>query len=218
MARVRFSVSVEGAEWAVTISAATAAAIQAIHDRSEAEGQAEALAASRLVEEDAPPAHSLDFTDFFLECAPRVHRWIARRCGSDRTVAEDLVQEVFFQAFRKWETVQHYGNPHGWVFMVAWQVVRRYRRRLRETADLPDLQDHRIGDAESLIDFDRSLLQLTAAQRKVAVLVLALEYTPAEAAQVLGLNESTVRSHLHRARLQIKKQRLIDGSDGEENR
>ena len=172
----------------------------------------------RLVEEDAPPAHSLDFEDFFLECAPRVHRWIARRCGSDRTVAEDLVQEVFLQAFRNWETVQHYGNPHGWVFMVARQVVLRYRRRLREMAELPDLQDNRIGDAESLIDFDRSLRQLTAVQRKVAVLVLALEYTPAEAAQVLGLNESTVRSHLRRARLQIKKQHLIDRPDEEENR
>jgi RNA polymerase sigma-70 factor, ECF subfamily len=180
--------------------------------------QNEALAASRLVEEETPPARSLDFEDFFLECAPRVHRWIVQRCGSDQTVAEDLVQEVFLQAFRRWEAVRHYGNPHAWVFMVARQVVQRYRRRLREAAELSDPQDRRIGDAESLIDFERALRQLTAVRRKVAVLVLALEYTPAEAAQVLGLNESTARSHLHRARLQIMKQHLIDGPDREENR
>lgn len=83
---------------------------------------------------------------------------------------------------------------------------------------MPDLQDRQIGDADSLIDFDRALQQLTTVQRKVAVLVLALEYTPAEAAQVLGLNESTVRSHLHRTRLQIKKQHLIDEPGEEENR
>ena len=158
----------------------------------------------------------LEFSDFFLECAPRVHRWIARRCGRDKTMAEDLVQEVFLQAFRRWETVRHYGNPHGWVFMVARQVIWRYQHRVKETAELPDLQDHRIGDAESLIDFSRALQQLTAVQQKVAVLVLALEYTPAETAQVLGLNESTVRSHLHRARLQIKKLHLIDGPDEEQ--
>jgi DNA-directed RNA polymerase specialized sigma24 family protein len=55
-------------------------------------------------------------------------------------------------------------------------------------------------------------------QRKVAVLVLRLQYTPQKAAGLLGLNEATARSHLRRARLQIMKQHLIDGPENKEDR
>lgn len=157
-----------------------------------------------------------DFKDFFDECAPRVHRWFARRCGPDRTVADDLVQEVFLQAFRNWDRLQYYNNRHAWIFLVARRMLWRYQRTAaRLTADLPELQDPQVGDVESRIDIGRALSELTGVQQKVAILVLALEYTPAEAAQLLELNESTTRSHLRRARLKLKRH-LADGLENKE--
>ena len=43
---------------------------------------------------------------------------------------------------------------------------------------LTELPNPRISDLEGLIDFGRALEELPAMQRKVAILVLALEYTP----------------------------------------
>lgn len=119
----------------------------------------------------------LEFKVFFEECAPRVHRWITGRC--DRDLADDLVQEVFLQALRRWEKLQYYDNPHAWVFLVARQMLWRYQRRVSEQAvELTEFRDLRIGDVDGLIDFGHALEELPAMQRKVAILVLALEYTP----------------------------------------
>ncbi len=172
----------------------------------------ESRAIRELVELGAPRAEPLDFTEFFTEFAPRLHRWIARRCSGDRTTAEDLVQEVFTQAWKDWDKVGRYENPHAWVFLVARQLVQRYQRSLKKSAaiELPELHDNRTGGTDSLVDFTRALPQLPLDQRKAAFLVFVLEYTPAEAAQVLGLNGSTLRSHLRRARLQIARDHLLD--------
>ena len=159
----------------------------------------------------------LDFEDFFKECAPRVHRWLARRCGSDDIVADGLVAEVFLQAHRKWDRLQYYKNPHAWVFLVAHQMLWRYQRSAakQQPVELPELHDHRLGDIESMLDFDRALAELSGVQQKVAILVLVLEYSPAEAAELLDLNENTTRSHLRRARRKIK-QRLADDLENKE--
>ena len=158
----------------------------------------------------------LDFEGFFKECAPRVHRWLVRRCGDD-TMAEDLVAEVFLQAHRKWDRLQYYKNPHAWVFLVAQRMLRKYQRSAarQQTTELPELHDHRVGDVESVLDFDRALAELSGIQQKVAILVLVLEYSPAEAAKLLDLKESTTRSHLLRARRKIK-QGLADNRETEE--
>ena len=93
-------------------------------------------------------------------------------------------------------------------------MLQRHQRRVCEqAAELTELRDPRIGDVESLIDFGRALEKLTTTQQKVAVLVMALEYTPAEAARLLELNESTTRSHLRRARIEMRKRHLIDGPE-----
>lgn len=176
-----------------------------------------AMPPSKLVEVGRPHVDPLDFTRFFSECAPRLHRWIARRCGGDKTVAEDLVQEVFTQAWKNWERVGCYENPHAWVFLVARQMVARYRRsRARLAVAVPDIRDHLIGDTDGLLDFTRALPHLPLEHRRVAFLVFALEYTPAEAAYVLELNPSTVRSHIHRVRLLISRRRLIGQPGNEE--
>lgn len=158
----------------------------------------------------------LDFKDFFDECAPRLHRWFTRRCGSDHTVAEDLVQEVFLQAFLSWDKLQYYNNPHAWVFMVARQMLQRYRRSAAKlTAERTEPHDPQVSDVESRIDLDRALGELTTVQRKVIILVHALEYTPSEAARLLDLKESTTRSHLCRARKKLKPY-LVDNPENEE--
>lgn len=166
-----------------------------------------------LVELGTAPAQPLDFTEFYTEFAPRLHRWISRQVDSGQ--AQDLCQEAFTQAWRKWDKVSRYQNPHAWVFMVARQMLLRYQRKMQESApaELAELPDNRVSSADSLIDFTRALAQLPHGQRRAAFLVFALEYAPAEAADLLGLNPSTLRSHLRRARLTFESKQLLDPPD-----
>jgi hypothetical protein len=94
--------------------------------------RAAAKAALDAPETNVPKVQPLYFESFFHRCAPRLHHWIARRCSSDRTVADDLVQEVFLQAFRSWETLQYYEKPDAWIFKVAKQMIQRYQRSVSE--------------------------------------------------------------------------------------
>lgn len=186
-----------------------AATIQAV--RADAEADRLARDPGRLVELGTHPPEPLDFAEFFTECAPRLHRWIARRWGSDQTGPEDLVQEVFTQAWKHWEKVGRFQNPHAWVFLVAGRMVRRYHRRLAAAGPVMiEARPSRAPAIDGLVDFARALTHMPVEQRRTAFLVFALEYTPAEAAQVLGLNPSTVRSYIYRARQQISRESLLD--------
>lgn len=72
-------------------------------------------------------------------------------------------------------------------------MLQRYQRGLGKLAavGLPEFPDNRAGSAGGLIDFARVLGVLPPEQRRAAFLVYTLEYTPGEAAQLLGLNPST---------------------------
>jgi hypothetical protein len=61
-------------------------------------------------------------------------------------------------------------------------MLWRYQRRAakQQTVELPELHDHRVGDIESKLDFDRALAELSGVEQKVAILVLVLEYSPPE--------------------------------------
>lgn len=58
-------------------------------------------------------------------------------------------------------------------------------------------------DAAALVR--RLLRDLTATQRQVFDLVDLQGYRPAEAADVIGMNQKTLRVHLHRARRTLRR-------------
>ena len=88
------------------------------------------------------------FDTFYRAEKPRVVAVVSSLTG-DRAAAEDIVQEAFATAMRRWATVSGYERPGDWVKRVAVnRAISRFRRRQSETRALDAAgRPHRRGRA-----------------------------------------------------------------------
>ena len=80
-----------------------------------------------------------------------------RFCGS-RDEAEDLVQEVFLQAFRSWGAFRGDADPKTWLFRIAANACQRMHRKKSG-------EPEHIGSLESLLPFGDRLIAVVAGER-----------------------------------------------------
>jgi len=129
--------------------------------------------------------------------------------------AADAVQDAFVQASRHWARVRTYDDPAMWLRRVAVNRALNQRRgRRRHDAALPRLAPGR-GTADDLlpaVDFDAALRRLPRQQRAVVALFYVADLPVAEVAEILGIAEGTVKSHLHDARRALAPQ--LEVNDG----
>lgn len=145
---------------------------------------------------------------------PRVYRWALIQTGSPDD-AEDIVQEVLLRAARALASFNHEARITTWLHAIVRSTTadgRRTRKRrealLRQRSS-PDEVTRQPDPAGALLDVVRgSLGTLPARQREVFDLIDLQGYTPAEAAAMLGMNGTTVRVHLLRARRRLRERIL----------
>jgi RNA polymerase sigma-70 factor (ECF subfamily) len=166
------------------------------------------------------------FAVIFDRYADDIHRYIARRLGSD--TADDLMAETFviaFQRRRRYDPAHPHARP--WLYGIATNLIGRHRReearRLRAmsrmaalTADQADggpedAVTERLGAAATDGTLAGALAELPARHRDVLLVIAWGELDYTEAAQALGVPVGTVRSRLHRARTKLR--RALDGPD-----
>jgi RNA polymerase sigma factor (sigma-70 family) len=143
-----------------------------------------------------------------------VLRTVALTLG-DRHRAEEVTQEAFARAYRRWRSVRTMDRPDAWVIVVAVNAERRRWRR-DEGADLvEDVEDTHTGDHASgvvaRVAVSKALANLTARQRAVVVLRYLADLPFSEVAEALGCAEGTARATLHQALARMR----IDLADGE---
>jgi RNA polymerase sigma-70 factor (ECF subfamily) len=139
--------------------------------------------------------------------------------------AEDLAQEAFVRAYENIERFRT-GDPFGpWIYRIVTNLsldVVKHRSRVRQEA-LSEMEESERRDRADLparsneiaSRIDHALQSLPEMQGLVARLHLVEEFSHAEIAEMLNLNEGTVRSHLSLARRKLREQ-LADvygGSD-----
>ena len=74
-----------------------------------------------------------DFEQLYRQHARAVHRYLARRVGSE--LADDLTADTFVVAWRRRSSYDdRLGSPAGWLYGIATNLARRHRRR--EDAEL----------------------------------------------------------------------------------
>lgn len=151
----------------------------------------------------------------------REHRAIvglAYVLSHSRLAAEDLAQEAFTAAFRRWEEVGRLDNPGAWVRrVVANRSVSRFRRRLAElralTRQVAGPGPGRLPELEAeATELWAEVGRLSARQRQVVALHYLDGMTMSDIADMLGCSKETVNTHLRRAR-QILARRLSVGED-----
>jgi RNA polymerase sigma factor (sigma-70 family) len=119
--------------------------------------------------------------------------------------AEEIAHEAFIALWRRWDRLGHVEDLEAYLYRVAMNVFRkRYRRRPVAAPTAPTVPDA-ITNAEFLHQLDSAIRGLAWQQRKAVTLVDLLGFSAREAGELLGLDASTVRVHLSRARRHLRE-------------
>lgn len=154
----------------------------------------------------------------------RLYRFGIRMCG-EREDARDVLQDTLLTAYRSLKNLQHPGALRSWLYRVASNACLMKRRRgkfepdreisLEELVPDPDSGASEIPDVAALPDEElertriRSTVQAAVRslpkQYRVVLVLRDMEHlSTSEAAEALGVPESTVKIRLHRARLMVR--------------
>ena len=169
--------------------------------------------------------HSAAFGQLVLKYQDRlyntvVHSFLGNRGAGNAEDARDCVQEAFVQAFLKLDTFQHSSAFYTWLYRIAFNVAASHRRRrrptlsveyARETSGLEPMDDgngptERLEQKECCRQVRQAIGQLSEEHRMVLVLREIDGCCYETIAKILELPIGTVRSRLHRARLQLREQ------------
>jgi len=153
---------------------------------------------------DLPVLRATTLFDNFYRAEFHAVSGLAYALSGSRLAAEDIAQEGFLAAYRRWDEIGNYENPGAWVRrVVANRSVSVIRRRVVEAKALPKLfqPDMLLPEmAAESHDVWRAVRKLPKRQAQVVALFYLEDLTLDDVATILNLSTETVRSHLRRAR------------------
>lgn len=158
----------------------------------------------RAKADDPSPSRSLDFVDCYRVHYPRLVKSL-QLAGAPLPAAEDVAQEAFSRTLVHWPRVQKGDNPPGYVYRTAFRML--YKRKpldlLGDDADVRADIPHE-GSTALRVTVEQLLSAMPPRRRSCAVLCLLLEFSPRDAAELLGMADGTVRKHLEQARADLR--------------
>lgn len=156
-------------------------------------------------------------TDFDAAAMPYLNEifGVAARLVGSRAEAEDLVQEVYMQAWKSFHCFELGTNCRAWLFRILFNKHHHHRRKLLRwrriktddvnleqiSCDDPPVSEH-LNDAEILL----ALEQLPQCYRDVVLLADVQECSYKEIAAILRVPAGTVMSRLSRGRKLLRSE------------
>ena len=138
-----------------------------------------------------------------------IYRWL-----ENQDTAEEVLQEVMFEVWKKAGTFAGRSKPSTWMFGIArfktLNALRRYGRTQAKEEEVPEMVNGREGpEARAAALSDRKAIQaamgrLNPEHREVLELTYYEGLSLAEIAEIVGVPQGTVKSRLFHARQQVK--------------
>ena len=162
---------------------------------------------------DIPVLHAIADFDSFYRLEFEAVTGLAYVLSGSRLAAEDLAQEGFLAAYRRWDDIGRYDNPGAWVRrVVANRSVSAVRRRVVEAKALPKLVRSEVFLPElsdESTDVWRAVRRLPKRQAQVIALFYFEYLSLEDIASTLDLAPETVRTHLQRARKTLARRLAV---------
>ncbi len=145
--------------------------------------------------------------------APRIRALLLRLTRGDAVLADDLVQETLFRAYRGLAGFEGRARFSTWLHRIAYFAYLNHRNRVPRHHGLPEGFDSTVtapeGDlSPGRIDLRRdialALRDLPEPYRRVVVMHFLRHVPYRDIAEQLGLPLGTVKTQLHRAKLRMR--------------
>jgi len=138
---------------------------------------------------------------------------LAYRTLHDVEEARDAAQEAFFKAYRSLRTFKPGSKFSTWIFAITYHACcdRLNRRKRYSNEEMPERADPGIGPEAQAIALDearrlRAAIEALPEKYRTVITLYHLQGQQyEEIAQVLGLPMGTVKTHLFRAKEQLRK-------------
>lgn len=180
-----------------------------------------------LLIDQALDGDSAAFGQLVLRYQDRLYNSLVHVVGSTDT-AHDVVQDAFVQAYVKLETFERASAFYTWLYRIAFNMAISRRRREKPVVSINRIQDElghepvdrgeapsaRLERNEHAAAVRKALDSLTPDHRAILVLREIDGCAYEEIAEILDLPIGTIRSRLHRARLQLRDA-LVGSSDAQ---
>ena len=162
---------------------------------------------------------SASFGQLVCRYQDRLYHTVVHVVGS-REDARDLVQDAFVQAFLRLESFQGASAFYTWLYRIALNLSLSWKRKQRpnqsvdhsrelagdEPVDRGARPEQNLDQRERACQVRAALAQLSDEHRRVLVLREMEGASYETIAEMLDLPIGTVRSRLHRARLELRDQ------------
>lgn len=161
------------------------------------------------------------FEQLYRSHCDRIFALCWRMCGSDRALAEDMVQEAFVRAWNKLHLFRGDSKFGTWLHRLTVNVVLsdrriRVKRLQRETEFGDDLERVVVGEKNVFAglrkDLEAAIAGLPERARTVLVLYDIEGYQHNEIAEMTGMAVGSSKAQLHRARKLV--QDVLKDSEG----
>lgn len=139
-----------------------------------------------------------------------LYGYVRAKMGADTSI-EDILQETYFEAYKKREKLKSHPKPVGWLFKTADFMIKNWKRRkdnqiesLEMLSNMPD-KLYVYGEYEK-IEWKLTLQEILSEKEGELVRLYYQErYSSAEIAVLYGMTEGCVRVRLCRIRRKIKE-------------
>ena len=158
--------------------------------------------------------------ELYVSLRTRVYRFILR-IVRDRTLAEDLLSEVFLDVWSQASRYQGRASASTWVLSIARnKALSALRRRARKEVEIEDAarnpgRGRRSGGrpgtaARTARSFQRCLRELSVEHAEVIDLVYYQNRSIKDVAAILDIPENTVKTRMHLARKHLAQ--MLEGA------
>lgn len=163
--------------------------------------------------------HSAAFGQLVQKYQDRLYNTVVHVAGNAED-AQDVVQDAFVQAFLKLDTFQHSSAFYTWLYRIAFNVAASRWRRKRPTLSIEHARETSGLEPMDNAEGPTELLERKETCRQVRDAIDRLNYEHREVlilreidgccyetiAEILDVPLGTVRSRLHRARMQLREE------------
>jgi len=143
----------------------------------------------------------------------------------DRSVSEDLVQEVFVRMLRYRSTFSDQSHFKSWMYQIARNArINHFKKHGSERASgatevaaaTRHLVHRQIEQAQHMAILERALLKLPEDKREILILARYQEMKYEQIAELLGIEVGAVKVRVHRAMAELRE--IFLGMSGEKTK